>query len=69
MTNEATINVAILNWTKKNRPDLIPYITPMGDPGLDGLFASLLAIGFEAGRQFESENPKIPLDQCQLHAE
>lgn len=45
---------AIRKWTKENRPDIYPhfdtYIT-------QNAFILLLSIGFEAGRQFQNENP------------
>jgi hypothetical protein len=56
---------AIRKWVKANRPDL--------QPQLDALVRTdaailLMSIGFESGRQFQSENPTMPINQPHLYA-
>ena len=48
---------AIKNWVMKNRPDLLPTINDVyASPVFEGVQV-FLAIGYEAGRMFQYENP------------
>jgi hypothetical protein len=50
---------AIKDWIVKNRPDLALNV----DMYLQqDAFILLLSIGFEAGRQFQVDNPNLPLN-------
>lgn len=66
MNSKEPLNlVAIRTWVEKNRPDLILH--------LEGVIQSdacilLMTMGFEAGRQFQSDNPKIPLNEPMYYA-
>lgn len=57
----------IQKWCQKHRPDLIKYINPKGDRDLDDVFGCLLAIGFEAGRQFQADNLKTELNNPNVY--
>lgn len=49
---------AIKDWIIKNRPDIAPMVdTYMSQDA----FILLLTIGFEAGREFQNNNPTLPL--------
>lgn len=60
-------NAEILKWCKKYRPDIIQYLTPQGNPTADAAFALLLSVGFEAGRQFQANNPKTELNNPNVY--
>ena len=46
-------------WVEKNRPDLIGYFRETITDG--GFRLGIVAIGFEAGRKFQIDNPKSRL--------
>ena len=55
---------AVLKWVKENRPNLIDLLEDVLAPGtrlitkqVDNLYL-ILSIGFEAGRQFQRDNPE-----------
>ncbi len=56
---------AVLDWCEKHRPDLKPKIECWKDA--DSGVVLLLSVGFEAGRQFQHDNPDLPLDQPHLY--
>ncbi len=63
---------AILNWTKKNRPDLVASMMnflddPDGSPAKQAIYL-IACIAFEAGRQFQSDNPALELDNPNVYA-
>lgn len=65
MDKEPLNLAAIRKWVNTNRPDLLPqfnYLVSM-DAGI-----LLMTIGFEAGRQFQVENPKLPLNEPMYYA-
>jgi hypothetical protein len=49
---------AVLDWVGTNRPDCLVSVKKMVDN--DG-FWLLMAFGFEAGREFQKENPEAPM--------
>lgn len=49
---------AILDWCQKNRPDLHAVVE--AEKNNDG-FILLMTVGFEAGRQFQIDNPNHPI--------
>lgn len=55
---------AIIEWCKAHRPDLVPTI----ESGINnnGVIL-LLTVGFESGRQFQHDNPAVPLNQPHLY--
>jgi hypothetical protein len=53
----------IQKWCKAHRPDLMQYV----QENTPDAFALLLSIGFEAGRQFQSKNPKLALDNPNVY--
>ena len=60
---------AILKWLREKRPDLVPVFERLLDTGVEhnvGLYA-MLAIAFEAGRQFQHENPTLELDNPNVY--
>ncbi|MBI4120950.1 MAG: hypothetical protein HY457_01705 [Parcubacteria group bacterium] len=62
---------AIVDWFKKNRPEDAPNVRDvlLGDDPRDRGVQALAACVFEAGRQFQNENPgTTPGDvNCYLH--
>ena len=64
---QATNMQAILDWVAVNRPDLTGLFKQLlsakvQDTSPEAQRAVLLmAIGFEAGRQFQNDNPTTPL--------
>jgi len=60
---EAENMAAVLEWCRICRPDMLPQLTEMIDGSNRGsdAFTLLLAIGFDAGRDFQHENPECPL--------
>lgn len=57
---------SILDWCKKNRPDLEYHVVPQGRQ-TDDAFQLLLSVGFEAGRKFQADNPKTELDNPNVY--
>jgi hypothetical protein len=55
---------AIKAWVKKNRPDLELYMEPLMKQ--DAVIL-LMTTAFEAGRQFQSDNPTFPLNEPHLY--
>jgi len=55
---------AILDWCEVHRPDIRPMIE--SNRNVDA-FVLLLTVGFESGRQFQHDNPNLPLNQTQLY--
>ena len=55
---------AIGDWVRKHRPDLAGYL-PMAETN-DAMLL-LLTVGFEAGRQFQHDNPTMPLNEAHLY--
>ncbi len=51
---------AILKWTHEHRPDIMPQIEKAIQ---NETMMALLAIGFEAGRVFQNNNPKAEVDR------
>ncbi|MBU1179990.1 hypothetical protein KJ885_03530 [Patescibacteria group bacterium] len=55
---------AIKKWVEKNRPDLMQQLSPIFDGTAQrkttDAFILLLSVGFEAGRQFQIDNPDAP---------
>lgn len=51
---------AIVEWVKKNRPDLNVYTHIMPAFENEGLNC-LMAIAFDAGRVFQKKNPKLEM--------
>lgn len=60
---------AIMRWIEKNRQDFVPLIKPFLErPDLNrGLYATL-CIAFEAGREFQHENPALGLGNPNVYA-
>lgn len=62
---------AIIDWAKETRPDIVHHLENIrkeeanGDHGRALYF--LLVVGFEAGRKFQAENPKKPLDNPNIY--
>jgi hypothetical protein len=55
---------AIGDWIRKNRPDLVQHLAMVEQtPGL----LLLAQVGFEAGRQFQHDNPTMPLNEAHLY--
>lgn len=55
---------AIEEWVREYRPDLVQYL-PMCQKQ-DSMIL-LLTVGFEAGRQFQKKNPKLPLNDPSVY--
>lgn len=55
---------AIGDWVRKNRPDLVQHL-PLAETN-DAMLL-LLTVGFEAGRQFQHDNPSMPLDRADFY--
>lgn len=55
---------AILDWTQEHRPDLLPQVRKCLTPEreLQETIYALMSIGFEAGREFQVNNPEVPLN-------
>ncbi len=54
---------AILDYCSEKRPDMLPQIKEVMEVrgGLGDAFISLLCLGFESGREFQKDNPELPL--------
>jgi len=52
---------AIICWCERHRPDLTAQFEAMIDADLEALLM-VAAIGFEAGREFQSKNPSLEAD-------
>jgi hypothetical protein len=50
---------AVEDWVRKHRPDLIGHMPMLQEN--QGVWL-LVSIGFEAGRQFQNDNPRLPLN-------
>ncbi len=57
---------AIVDWVKEHRPDLLTFVPQIQNNNVAIL---MLTVGFEAGRQFQDENPGFPLNQPHLYLE
>ena len=62
----------ILNWCKKNRPDLVELLNGLfgrglGNESIEQAYRLLLSIGFEAGRGFQAVNPKTELNNPNVY--
>lgn len=59
---------AIIGWVKKNRPDLLENITRIlsNDRAFAALFL-ISCVAFEAGRQFQHDNPDVELDNPNVY--
>jgi hypothetical protein len=55
---------AIIDWVTEHRPDLVNYFPLVQS---NDAMILLLSVGFEAGRQFQKNNPEFPLDQPTLY--
>lgn len=55
---------AIKDWVEKNRPDMAHQIDAIIE---DNNAVLLLTIGFEAGREFQAENPALELNRPSLY--
>lgn len=63
-------DASILDWTEKNRPDLIECVRLTYEWKFEhfaifnplGTLYLMLAIGFEAGRQFQKDNPELDIN-------
>jgi len=55
---------AIIDWVNEHRPDLASYIPAIQNNNVALL---LLTTGFEAGRQFQKNNPEFPLNEPHLY--
>lgn len=61
-------DVAILDWVKAHRPDVINlFETILQDNDKNEDFYAFLAIAFEAGRKFQSDNPNLELNNPSLY--
>lgn len=60
-------NAEILKWCQEHRPDLVALITPRNERPLDDAFQLLLAVGFEAGRQFQAANQNLELNNPNVY--
>lgn len=57
---------AIVEWVKTHRPDLVQFVPQIQNNNIAIL---MLTTGFEAGRQFQHDNPEFPLNQPHLYLE
>lgn len=55
---------AIAKWLSENRPELMKFLP---DVEKNDVALMLLTVGFEAGRQFQKENPEFPLNSPHLY--
>lgn len=65
-------DMAIRDWTRVNRPDVTRnvealLISPETNKHTEAAYA-LMAMAFEAGRKFQTENPKIELNNPNVYA-
>lgn len=60
-------NAEIMKWCQKHRPDLVSLITPKNNSPSDDAFQLFMAIGFEAGRQFQASNPNLELNNPNVY--
>jgi hypothetical protein len=62
---------AILDWVKEHRPDILDNVQTIIDKSSDVTAAScfLMTVGFEAGRQFQHENPDMEINNPGLYDE
>lgn len=55
---------AIFDWANKN----VPHIRPHVARGLEiEAVQAMMAVAFEAGRQFQADNPKLELDNPNVY--
>lgn len=52
---------AMLDWCKEHRPDCLDQIEMISHGAGGDAAILLLSIGFESGREFQKDNPSIPL--------
>ena len=55
---------AIKNWIEKNRPDMAHQIDALME---NDAMILLLTIGFEAGRNFQFENPTLEINRPSVY--
>lgn len=66
MNRKEPLNLeAIRKWVNTNRPDITSQFNVLAQNDAAIL---LMTIGFEAGRQFQVDNPKIPLNEPAYYA-